>query len=62
MYSIYSPLFGSITFAPNESMRDALARSGLRPEEVHHALGQLGMAVVRECERRTESDTTAITP
>ena len=67
MYSIYSPLFGSITFAPSESMRDALARSGLRPEEIHHALGQLGMAVVRECERREsgesgESDTLTITP
>lgn len=62
MYSVHSPFFGAITFAPSESMRDALARSGLRPEEVHHALGQLGMAVVRECERRTESDTTAITP
>lgn len=62
MYSVHSPFFGAITFAPNESMRDALARSGLRPEEVHHALGQLGMAVVRECERRTESDTTVIAP
>ncbi len=62
MYSVHSPFFGAITFAPSESMRDALARSGLRPEEVHHALGQLGMAVVRECERRTESDTTVIAP
>lgn len=62
MYSIHSPLLGSITFAPSESMRDALARSGLRPEEIHHALGQLGLAIVRECERRTESDTPVITP
>ena len=64
MYSVHSPFFGAITFAPSESMRDALARSGLRPEEVHHALGQLGMAVVRECERREsgESDTLTITP
>lgn len=52
MYSIYSPLFGSITFAPSESMRDALARSGLRPEEMHHILGQLGLVIARECELR----------
>lgn len=62
MYSIHSPLFGSITFAPSESMRDTLARSGLRPEEIHHALGRLGLAIVRECERRTESDIPVIAP
>ena len=62
MYSIHSPLFGSITFAPSESMRDALARSGLRPEEIHHALGKLGLAIVRECELRETGSDPAIAP
>lgn len=62
MYSIYSPLFGSITFAPSDALRERLACSGIIPEEIHHALGQLGLAIVRECERRTESDTTVIAP
>ena len=62
MYSVYSPIFGSITFTPNDTLRDALARSGLRPEEVHHILGQLGLAIVRECERRETGSDPVIAP
>lgn len=64
MYSVHSPFFGAITFAPSESMRDALAHSGIRPEEIHHILGKLGLVIARECELReaeTGSD-PAITP
>ena len=64
MYSVHSPFFGSITFTPNDTLCERIVRSGIIPEEVHHALGQLGLAMVRECELReaeTGSD-PAITP
>ena len=64
MYSVYSPIFGSITFTPNDTLRERLAHSGIRPEEMHHILGQLGLVIARECELReaeTGSD-PAITP
>lgn len=64
MYSVHSPIFGAITFTPNDALCERIVRSGIIPEEVHHALGQLGLAVVRECELReaeTGSD-PAITP
>ena len=52
MYSVHSPFFGSITFTPNDTLRERLAHSGIRPEEIHHILGQLGLAIVRESELR----------
>ena len=58
----FSFFFGSITFTPNDTLRERLAQGVIRPEEIHHALGQLGLAIVRECERRTESDTPVIAP
>lgn len=62
MYSVHSPFFGSITFTPSDALRERIVRSGIISEEIHHALGQLGLAIVRECERRTESDTPVIAP
>ena len=62
MYSVHSPFFGSITFTPNDTLRERLAHSGIRPEEIHHILGQLGLAVVRECELRETGSDPAITP
>lgn len=64
MYSVHSPFFGAITFAPNDALRERLAQGVISPEEIHHVLGKLGLAIVRECERREsgESDTLTITP
>lgn len=62
MYSVYSSFFGSITFTPSDALRERLACSGIIPEEIHHALGQLGLAIVRECELRETGSDPAITP
>ena len=62
MYSVHSPIFGAITFTPNDALRERLAQGVISPEEIHHALGKLGLAIVRECELRETGSDPAITP
>lgn len=62
MYSVHSPFFGAITFTPNDALRERLAQGVISPEEIHHALGKLGLAIVRECELRETGSDPVIAP